>query len=59
VLGLYDIGHIVKENSSKGGGRGGFKPFKADSHFFWPILLKLAGAMKNGKNRIPLFFVFL
>jgi hypothetical protein len=30
-------------------------PIKADSHFFRPILLKLAGTLKNGKNRIPLF----
>jgi hypothetical protein len=32
---------------------------KADSHFFRPILLKLAGNVKNGKNRIPLFLFFL
>jgi hypothetical protein len=33
-------------------------PIKADSHFFWPILLKLAGNVKNGKNSIPLFLFF-
>ncbi len=34
------------------------QPIKADSHFFRPILLKLAGNVKNGKNRIPLFLFF-
>jgi hypothetical protein len=33
-------------------------PIKADSHFFRPILLKLAGNVKNGKNRTPLFLFF-
>jgi hypothetical protein len=33
-------------------------PIKVDSHFFWLIFLKLAGNLKNGKNRIPLFFFF-
>jgi hypothetical protein len=33
-------------------------PIKADSHFFQPILLKLAGNLKNGKNRIPFFLFF-
>ncbi len=31
------------------------KPIKADSHFLWPISLKIAGNVHNGKNRIPLF----
>jgi hypothetical protein len=31
---------------------------KADSHFFQPILLKLAGTVKNGKNRITLLLFF-
>jgi hypothetical protein len=33
-------------------------PIKADSHFFLPILLKLAGNVKNGKNIIPHFLFF-
>jgi hypothetical protein len=32
---------------------------KAEGHFFGLILLELAGNLKNGKNRIPLFFGFL
>jgi hypothetical protein len=32
-----------------------YYPIKAESHFFRPILLKLAGNVKNGKNKIPLF----
>ncbi len=29
---------------------------KADSHFYWPISLKIAGNVQNSKNRIPLFW---
>jgi hypothetical protein len=32
-----------------------YYPIKADSHFFWPISLKITGNVHNGKNRIPLF----
>ncbi len=32
------------------------QPIKVNSHFFRPILLKIAGNVHNGKNRIPLFW---